>query len=58
MTSQGFVRRCVACGRWLSMVTPFQQATMEIQAGMVRNEIGVSYGLSGVSWRLLYVDRP
>jgi hypothetical protein len=28
------------------------------QAGMVRNEIGLSCGLSGVSGRLLYVDRP
>ena len=60
MTSQGFVRRCVACGRWLSMVTPFQQAAMEIQAGLVTNEVSLAYGLSGVSGRLLelYFDRP
>lgn len=44
----------------LAVVTPFQQAAMEIQAGLVGNEIGLAYGLSGVSGRLLelYFDRP
>ena len=44
----------------LAMVTPFQQAAMEIQAGAVVNEIGLAYGLSGVAGRLLelYFDRP
>lgn len=44
----------------LAVVTPFQQAAMEIQARLVTNEIGLAYGLSGVSGRLLelYFDRP
>jgi len=44
----------------LALVTPFQQAAMEIQAGGVVNEISFAYGLSGVSGRLLelYFDRP
>lgn len=44
----------------MAVVTPFQQAAMEIQAGLVGNEIGLVYGLSGVSGRLLelYFDRP
>ena len=42
------------------MVTPFQRAAMEIQAGVIANEIGLGYGLSGVGGRLLelYFDRP
>jgi hypothetical protein len=44
----------------LAVVTPFQQAAMQIQAGLVVNEVGLAYGLSGVSGRLLelYFDRP
>ena len=44
----------------LAVVTPFQQAAMEIQAGLVANEIGLAYGLSTVAGRLLelYFDRP
>jgi hypothetical protein len=44
----------------LAVVTPFQQAAMEIQAGLVVNEISLVYGLSGVAGRLLelYFDRP
>jgi hypothetical protein len=44
----------------LAVVTPFQQAAMEIQAGLVTNEVSLVYGLSGVSGRLLelYFDRP
>lgn len=44
----------------LAVVTPFQQAAMEIQAGLVSNEVGLAYGLSGVTGRLLelYFDRP
>jgi hypothetical protein len=44
----------------LTMVTPFQNAALEIQAGVVGNEIGIEYGLSGVTGQLLelYFDRP
>lgn len=44
----------------LAVVTPFQQAAMEIQAGAVVNEVGLAYGLSSVAGRLLelYFDRP
>jgi hypothetical protein len=44
----------------LAVVTPFQHAAMEIQAGVIANEIGLGYGLSGVGGRLLelYFDRP
>ena len=44
----------------LAVVTPFQQAAMEIQARWVTNEVGLAYGLSGVRGRLveLYFDRP
>lgn len=42
------------------VVTPFQQAAMEIQAGWVTNDISLAYGLSLVKGRLLelYFDRP
>jgi hypothetical protein len=44
----------------LAVVTPFQQAAMEIQAGLVVNEMSLAYGLSAVGGRLLelYFDRP
>jgi hypothetical protein len=44
----------------LALVTPFQHAAMEIQAGVVSNEVGLAYGLSTVVGRLLelYFDRP
>lgn len=44
----------------LAVVTPFQQAAMEIQAGWVTNEVSLAYGLSAVRGRLLelYFDRP
>jgi hypothetical protein len=44
----------------LTMVTPFQDAALEIQAGRVDNQVGIEYGLSGVVGRLLelYFDRP
>jgi hypothetical protein len=44
----------------LTVVTPFQQAAMEIQAGRVANEIHLAYGLSVVAGSLLelYFDRP
>jgi hypothetical protein len=44
----------------LAVVTPFQQAAMEIQAGQMTNEISLAYGLSIVGGRLLelYFDRP
>lgn len=50
----------VSASQALTLVTPFQQAAMEIQAGVVNNEIGLSYGLSAVLGRLLelYFDRP
>ena len=42
------------------LVTPFQQAAIEIQAGAVTNELGLAYGLSTVLGQLLelYFDRP
>jgi hypothetical protein len=44
----------------LAVVTPFQRAAMEIQAGLVANDVSLAYGLSGVSGRLLelYFNRP
>ena len=44
----------------LAVVTPFQQAAMEIQANLMVNEITMAYGLSAVGGRLLelYFDRP
>jgi hypothetical protein len=44
----------------LIVVTPFQQAAMEIHAGWVTNDISLAYGLSLVKGRLLelYFDRP
>lgn len=44
----------------LGVVVPFQRAAMEIQAGLVANEIGLAYGLSAVAGQLLelYFDRP
>jgi hypothetical protein len=44
----------------LGLVTPFQHAAMEIQAGVVANEISLAYGLASVAGRLLevYFDRP
>jgi hypothetical protein len=44
----------------MAMVAPFQQAAMEIQAGVVVNEMGLTYGLASVGGRLLelYFDRP
>jgi hypothetical protein len=44
----------------LVVVTPFQQAAMEIHAGWVTNDISLAYGLSLVKGRLLelYFDRP
>jgi hypothetical protein len=50
----------VAPSQAMMLVTPFQQAAMEIQAGLVANEMGLAYGLSGVIGRFLelYFDRP
>jgi hypothetical protein len=47
-------------GEALRVVTPFQQAALEVQAGAVPNEVTLIYGLSGVIGRLLelHISRP
>ena len=42
------------------LLTPFEQAAFEVQAGSVPNELTLMYGLSGVVGRLLelYISRP
>jgi hypothetical protein len=44
----------------LVLVAPFQQAAMEIQSGVVVNELHLTYGLTNVAGQLLevYFDRP
>jgi hypothetical protein len=44
----------------LALVTPFQDAALEIQAGLVVNELWLTYGLSSVPGRLLelHFNRP
>jgi hypothetical protein len=44
----------------LMVVTPFQHAALEVQSGVVPNEVTLMYGLSGVIGRLLelHISRP
>lgn len=44
----------------LSLLTPFQQAAMDVQAGAVTNDLTMTYGLAVVAGHLLevYFDRP
>jgi hypothetical protein len=44
----------------LRVVTPFQHAALEVQAGVMPNEVTLIYGLSGVVGRLLelHISRP
>jgi hypothetical protein len=44
----------------LALLTPFQDAALEVQSGLVVNELWLTYGLSTVSGRLLelHFDRP
>jgi hypothetical protein len=44
----------------LAAVTPFEQAALAVQAGVVRNELSLAYGLSGVVGQLLelHIGRP
>jgi hypothetical protein len=43
-----------------ALLTPFEQAAFEVQAGTVPNELSLFYGLSGVVGRLLelHISRP
>lgn len=44
----------------LGRLTPFEQAALEVQAGLVQNELMMAYGLSAVIGHLLelYLGRP